>query len=167
MIRPLRQVHRHQAILLGILLPIVFVLGIAARKPVPAMAELPQGLVPMLSWVRCSNFDGYGAFHKSPVFIDLWCQKNGSGPFAVSFDADDNFVKPDLMVYWVAGSPSRVETLPADAVLLGAFGRTPLPLSKEVSSTDGRLVLYSLADGEIVDVSESRRLTNEGMTNSR
>lgn len=167
MIRPLRQVHRHQVILLGILLPIVFVLGIAVRKTVPAMAELPQGLVPMLSWVRCSNFDGYGAFHKRPVFVDLWCQKNGSGPFAVSFDADANFVEPDLMVYWVAGSPSRVETLPADAILLGAFGRTPLPLSKEVSSADGRLVLYSLADGEIVDVSESMRLNNEGMTKSR
>jgi hypothetical protein len=167
MIRPLRQVHRYQAIVLGILLPIVFVLGIAARKPVPAMAELPQALVPMFSWVRCSNFDGYGAFPKSPVFIDLWSQKNGSGPFAVSFDADANFVKPDLMVYWIAGSPSQVENLPADAVLLGAFGRTPLPISKEVSSADGRLVLYSLADGEIVDVSGSIRLNTEGVTKSR
>jgi hypothetical protein len=167
MIRPLRQVHRHQAIVLGILLPIVFVLGIAARKPVPAMVELPQALVPMLSWVRCSNFDGYGAFHKSPVFVDLWCQKNGSGPFAVSFDAAANFVKPDLMVYWMAGGPSQVEKLPAEAILLGAFGRTPLPISKEVSSADGRLVLYSLADSEMVDVSESMRLNNEGVTKSR
>jgi hypothetical protein len=167
MIRPLRQVHRYQAILLGVLLPLLFVLGIAARKPVPAMAELPQALGPILSWVRCSDFDGYGAFHKSPVSIDLWSHKNGSGPFAVSFDAEANFVKPDLMVYWVAGNASQVETLPADAILLGAFGRTPLPLSKEVSSTNGRLVLYSMADGEMVDVSESIQLNNEGVIKSK
>jgi hypothetical protein len=59
-----------------------------------------------------------------------------------------------LLVYWVAGNPGVTNALPAEAVLLGAFGREPLPLPEQPLKSAGVLVLYSLADGEVVDVSK-------------
>src|SRR5215831_5168489 len=41
MIRRLRQRHRHIVIVMGVVLPIVFTLGVAARKPAPTMPSLP------------------------------------------------------------------------------------------------------------------------------
>lgn len=160
MIRPLRHRHRSHAIVLGILLPIVFVLGIAARKPAPMMGELPQPLAPTSPRFPTCGWNSDDSFPKSRVSIRLWCQQNGSGPFAVSFYPDANFIKPDLMVYWMPGSPGSIEALPTNAILLGAFGPAPFPLSDQVSSADGELALYSLADGEIVDVSKIVRLDN-------
>lgn len=44
MISPLRQSHRRMFIALGVLLPLVFVVGIAGRKPVPVATHLPVEL---------------------------------------------------------------------------------------------------------------------------
>jgi len=45
MIRLLRQRHRRMVIALGVILPIAFALGIAARKSVPSLTSLPTELV--------------------------------------------------------------------------------------------------------------------------
>ncbi len=86
--------------------------------------------------------------------IRVWHPATGTGVCAVSMSAPADFIKPDLMVYWVSGSAGRTETLPTNAILLGAFGSVALPLPDEVAHTPGVLVLYSLADGEWVDVSK-------------
>ena len=67
--------------------------------------------------------------------------------------APRDFVKPDLMVYWVAGSTKIAESLPNNALLLGSFSLAGLTLPSNVPSESGNLVLYSLANNEIVDVS--------------
>jgi hypothetical protein len=78
----------------------------------------------------------------------------GAGRFAVEFSAAKDFVKPDLIVYWVAGSPNLTDKLPGNARLLGAFNSSlALPLSPDAGPGSGVLVLYSLADQEIVEVS--------------
>jgi hypothetical protein len=64
-------------------------------------------------------------------------------------------VKPDLIVYWIPGNPNITETLPDNARLLGAFNSfVPLSLSPDARTGSGVLVLYSLADQEIVEVSK-------------
>jgi hypothetical protein len=45
--------------------------------------------------------------------------------------------------------------LPENAILLGAFGPTALLLPEQAAKSGGALVLYSLADGAVVDVSQS------------
>ena len=158
MIRPLRHLHRCQAVVLGVILPVTFVLGIAARKSAPTLTNLP----PALAALSPAPGDAVGErdhlFTKAPVSVRLWHQQNNSNLYSVSFSAPADFIKPDLMVYWIPGSSGFVENLPTNAVLLGAFGPQALPLSDDIASGRGELVLYSLADGEIVDTSQPIRL---------
>ena len=73
----------------------------------------------------------------------------------MEFSAAKDFVKPDLIVYWVAGSPNVTDKLADNARLLGAFNSSlALSLSPEAGPGSGVLVLYSLADQEIIEVSK-------------
>jgi hypothetical protein len=70
-----------------------------------------------------------------------------------------DFVKPDLIVYWVAGSPSITDMLPNNARLLGALSSSvALSLPPDAASGSGVLILYSLADQELVEVSKPFRV---------
>jgi hypothetical protein len=65
-----------------------------------------------------------------------------------------DLAKPDVLVYWAAGKESAVEGLPDNARLLGALSiLTPLSIPGDVRGETGRLMLYSLADHEVVAAS--------------
>ncbi len=155
MIHPLRQWHRRQILALGVILPVGLVWGLVGRRPVPAVTALPAALPPASLTVGSLAWQSKPLFWaKIPVMIRAWHSATGTDVSAVSFSAPADFIKPDLMVYWVSGAADRTETLPTNAILLGAFGSVPLPLPDEVAHAPGSLVLYSLADGEVVDVSK-------------
>ncbi len=154
MIRPLRQRHRRVVIALGIFLPIAFATGIAWRKSVPEVNSLPKELTPAVAQFAVQEWQRADLFAKSPVRVRLMREHGGAGKFAVEFSAASDFVKPDLMVYWVAGNPTITDKLPDNALLLGSFSLMQLPLSEEVAQANGQLVLFSLADNEIVAVSQ-------------
>jgi hypothetical protein len=158
MIRPLRHRHRWQVLALGILLPIAFVFGVLARKPVPAPAELPAELTPAPLPLGSLVWNRDHLFPKAPVSIRLWEQRNHSSSFAVVFSAPANFIKPDLMVYWLDKNSDLYDGLPTNAILLGAFGSAALPIPDHAPSWGGEFVLYSLADGEVVDASQPIQL---------
>ena len=93
---------------------------------------------------------------------DLWpdqriitsLRRNAAGIAAVELMFQD-LVKPDVLVYWAAGKETAVESLPDNARLLGALSnRVPLPIPADARGEAGRLVLYSLADHEVVAVSQ-------------
>jgi hypothetical protein len=141
-------------IMLGIFLPITLVFGVAWRKPVPEVSQLPTGLA-----VHPQKFDAVewtqdNFFPKAAIQARLIREQKGWGSYAMAFSAPKNFLKPDLLVYWIAGSSDGVGTLPNNAVLLGGFGPIPLPLPDAVTQSVGEVVLYSLADNEIVDISK-------------
>jgi len=155
MIRPLRQRHRRMVIVLGVFLPVAFAVGIVARKPVPGMTSMPKELVASPQSFAVTEWERADLFTKTPIQVRLLRERAGAGHFAVEFSAPKDFVKPDLIVYWVAGSPSITDTLPANARLLGAFNSSlALSLSSDVASGTGVLILYSLANQEIVEVSK-------------
>lgn len=160
MIRPLRQRHRHIVIALGIFLPVAFAVGIAARRAVPEVNSLPKELTTAVAQFEAQKWQRADLFTKSPVQVLLMREHSGAGKFAVEFSAAKDFVKPDLIVYWVAGNPTIADKLPENAVLLGTFSSTPLPLSEEITETNGQVVLFSLADNEIVDVSKPIRFND-------
>jgi hypothetical protein len=158
MILPLRQQHRRWFIVLGLFLPVTFAIGIAVRQPVAVVGQLPAGLAPSpapqeMVWTRS------GLFAKAPVGVSLLRERN-SGHWAVQFSAAAGFLKPDLMVYWVAGNLPVAGALPENATLLGEFSSSALPLPLEATATNGMLVLYSLADNELVDESQPMRFTD-------
>lgn len=153
MIRPLRQRHRLIVIALGLFLPLTFAAGIAARKPPATVKELPPALAPAPQPVAELVWTHRDLYSKVPVEVRLLREKD-SGRFAVQFSAPAGFLKPDLIVYWVAGKAQVAGVLPENGMLLGSFSATPLTLPAEASESTGLLVLYSLADNEIVDVSK-------------
>jgi hypothetical protein len=155
MIRPLRQRHHQIFVAIGLLLPVLFAFGIAAPKPFPTMDSLPQTMsAPTDKFVVCA-WERAGLFAKSPVQVRLLRKNLNGGVAAVAFSANPNyFIQPDLMVYWLAGNPSITDRLPDQATLLGEFDSAALPLPAAAAVTNGVLVLYSLANKEIVDVSK-------------
>ena len=129
MIRPLRQRHRRMVIVLGVVLPIAFTVGIAARKPVPGMTSLPKELAASPQTLAVTEWERADIFTKMPIQVRLLRESAGAGHFAVEFSAAKDFVKPDLIVYWVTGSQNITDTLPENARLLAAFSpSSPLPL---------------------------------------
>jgi hypothetical protein len=150
MIRPLRQRHRRMMIALAVLVPVTFVVAIAARKPFPESASISSILAPAPQALSASIWDRDGLFADVPIHSRLLREFPGAGRFAIALSAGPNFLKPDLLVYLASSAPKAGAALPGDAKLLGAFNATlPLPDRAEGQS----LVLYSLADHEVIAVS--------------
>jgi len=158
MILPLRQRHRRVFAVLGVLLPVAFVVGVAARRPIPyrtappLAADLPPSHTEV--WNRSDLFPNI------PVSIRLLRGPMGS-VYTVEFLPRNGFARPDLLVYWLAGTPTIGDKLPDNARLLGAFSTSqPLQLPSDATSSGGVLLLYSVADNEIVDVSKPTRFND-------
>jgi hypothetical protein len=154
----LRQCHRRIFAVLGVLLPLLFVVGIVVRRNVPQSENLPPGLSPQTVTFTATGYELDDLFEKSPVRARLY-RDHESGTLAVGLTASKDFLKPDLMVYWSSSRPATGDTLPPEAKLLGAFVSATLVLPPEASTTDGQLTLFSLANQEIVDVSKPTRFT--------
>ena len=138
---------------LGVLLPVAFAAGIAARKPVPVAATVPSGLA--------GTVNGFGKVVWTKT--DIWpgqrittnLRRDSAGSVAVELMFRD-LAKPDVLVYWAAGKESAVEGLPDNARLLGVLSnRAPLRIPADARGGAGRFVLYSLADHEVVAASNS------------
>lgn len=155
MIRPLRKWHHRSAVLLGVLLPVAFLVGIAERKPVPVMDSLPKELAAPPQTFEVTEWERADLFAKTPVRVRLLREGSGMGRFAIAFSADADFVKPDLIAYWIPGNPNLTDALPDNALLVGAFNTSvSLPLPVRFASGTGELALYSLADQKLVEVSQ-------------
>lgn len=154
MILPLRKLHRRLFAVFGIALPLLFTLGIAARKPPALVDNLPPELTPAPTLFNALIGERPELFSKTGIGLQLLRERVTSGAFAVRFVAPKDFAKPDVIVYWVAGQTASAEALPDDAQLLGAFSARELKLPAAATTSEGRLIVFSLADQEIVDVSK-------------
>jgi hypothetical protein len=164
MIHPLRQRHRRIVLVLGVFLPIAFVMGVAARKPAPTVAKLPTALTATSQQFDAVEWKRADLFAKTPIEVYLLRKQKSSGRFGIEFSAAKEFVKPDLIVYWVAGNPDMTDTLPDNAILLGSFNSATLPLPDEVAKSNGEFVLFSLANNQIMDVSQPVSLQQPGVS---
>ena len=157
MIRPLRQRHRRRVIALGVLLPIAFVVGIAVRRPVPTGQSLSAILASEPLHFENIVWDRSDLWSQHAIRTRLLSDTTDSKRFAVELSVVEDIVKPDLIVYWVPGNLKIEDTIPDTATLLGAFVQTkptPLPLPGETATRSGVLVLYSLADHEVIAASK-------------
>ncbi len=156
MILPLRQRHRRMFAALSVLLPVAFAVGIAARKTATPAEALPPELSSQTRTFTATDYERDDLFEKSGVKVRLW-QDLSARTHAVGFRAAKDFIKPDLIVYWLAGQPDAYDKVLDSATLLGAFVATVLPLPNEATEKEGVLILFSLANQEIVDVSKPVR----------
>ena len=154
MIHPLRQRHRRILFVLGMVLPLAFVWGIVARKPMPKMAALPSKLSAAPQKFNAQIWERTNLFAKPLIRVRLLRETAATGGYAVEFFALKDFIKPDLMVYWVAGNSVLTGELPSNAQRLGVFSSAALNLPNNVTAQSGALILYSLADNEVVAFSK-------------
>jgi hypothetical protein len=153
MILALRQRHRRMFAVIGIVVPCSFAIGIAARKPIPTTANLPGEFRATPQPVVGDDWEYTDLFTNAPVRVHLLKDRTAEGRFAVFLSAEKDFVKPDLLAYWLPAYPKSVDALPEDAVLLGGFSSAALPLPAQSLKSEGVILLYSLANNEVVDVS--------------
>jgi len=146
MIRRLRARHRVMMVLLTPILPVVLLVALVGRSPVP-----PTGLPRELADPRDPTLVPVGSewtLLQSPRIQARFLARQGdSTPSAVTLDQIQQPTPPDLLIYW-AETAGDSTTLPADAVLLG-----PLEAGKQLklpASNRGYLILYSLAHRERV-----------------
>jgi len=153
MIRPLRRRHRLIVSVLGVVLPTAFAAGLAARKPVPVSTALPTAIAgrsvefATVLWTKTALWPGHE--------ISTRIRRSALGSLALDL-AVQQLPKADVLVYWVAGAETAGDGLPKNARLLGALAEhTLLPLPTGARGERGVLVLYSLADHEIVATSNA------------
>jgi hypothetical protein len=163
MIRPLRQLHRRTFALLCFALPVAFGISVVARKPVPTVANLPAELNASANESTEAVWERDDLFTKAAVRVKLSRGMAGLERDVISLSASPDFAKPDLIVYWLGGNPNVSDTLPDAAQLLGSFSASALKLPTESAINIGTLILFSLANQEIVDVSKPVRF-NESKT---
>jgi hypothetical protein len=153
MTRSLRKRHRRILVCLGILLPVAFAWGLAARKPVPTVNSIPGADADVARfadpvWMRTDLFTN------PPLRVRLLRETSAGGRTALELTATGDLVKPDVIVYWVRDGLEESGMLPDSALFLGAFGAgVPLVVPRGIGNATGAIVLYSLADGEIIGVS--------------
>ena len=158
MIRPLRQLHQRTFMALGFFLPLALALGILARQPFPVADPLAAPRLPAPPPFPVTVWERNDLFGNLPIRVTLLRETQSDGALAVELSATKNdFIQPDLMAYWVPGNPPLTHQLPDHARLLGGFNADALPLPPAAATTNGVLVLYSLANNAIVEVSQPIR----------
>jgi hypothetical protein len=135
-------------------MPIVFSIGIAARRPVPNMTFLSGALPTSSRDSAATVWERSDLFAKETIQALLLRESGKGGRFALELSGPRNFLKPDLIVYWLAGGTKITDSVPNTALLLGAFGAGPLFFPTNQPAGDGFLLLYSLADQEIIAYSK-------------
>jgi hypothetical protein len=141
---------------LAVVVPVAFAAGLAARKPVPPMATLAGVATGVLSDFGPALWERDDLWPRHSIRARLFAGKTSAAPFAVGLSSSEPIARPDLVVYWVPGDRNLGDDLPDSAFLLGAFvNGAALPLPRQAAGGNGVLVLYSLADHEIVATSKA------------
>jgi hypothetical protein len=115
MIQPLRAAHRSAFLILGISLPVFFVVAIASRNA----NSLAQVTVPNESAVVQTIGNLY--FYTGDERVSLQLNRTGAGSESHKYVLNQTvpFPAPELLLYW---SPSEASSSPpSDAILIGQF----------------------------------------------
>ena len=155
MILPLRRRHRRMFAVIGVLLPVAFVAGVAARKPIPTTAlanPLPSGQEKF----SINQWERHDLFTNMIIRVQFLREASNTNRTAIRMSAPKDFVKADLLVYRLSTESTIKDTVPDDAVLLGAFvSGQLLPIPPSAAGKPSRLVLYGLADHQIIAISNA------------
>ena len=148
MTRNLRRAHLGVQIVLAVLVPLLFLAALFARRPtlepVATPAELPGGEVIVHA----------GDLWRGGPVLDTRLYRLPTGRFVLLLDPAAELAVPDPLVYWKAG-PALEDTdaLPGDAFFVGVIAGADLQRFELPGYTPaGTLFLYSLAHRRMVAV---------------
>lgn len=163
MIRPLRNRHRRMMTLLAIVTPLIFALGILARKPLAvtgqaAVIESGKSLPNMI--INTSDL-----WPGTDIHTRIYGDNHPPSRFMLALHPQTYLQHPDILVYWHNRPPANTDALPEGAYLLGTLSGTheqTYNFSADIVSPNaGSVILYSLAHQSIVAVAEIPPLVSE------
>jgi hypothetical protein len=141
-------------LVLAVTLPAVLAVGIASRSEVPTSKAGAAGFRAEIQ-KQSEIWSRNDLWEKRAIQTRLLRIAPNSAQLAVELLATDQIVRPDLLLYWVPGEFKIQNPLPDDSFLLGGFEQSiPLTLPDSATKQTGVLVLYSLADQELIAVSK-------------
>ena len=153
MIRPLRTRHRVMVTVLAVALPVLFVAGLLARKPLVGMDATPEALQPFSEtypMLLTETPDLWGEF---AIQTRLHADTAPASRLAVELHPEAYLKAPDVLVYWNVDTPLAEGAIPDGAYLLGTLAGTQarhFALPDTALHTDGHLILYSLAHQQTI-----------------
>ena len=152
MIHSLRKRHRRASMVLAVLVPGLFAIGLGMRTEWPDAMKIGTG-------PRSAQVGGID---------DLWSTDGArttlvqvrDGSRRIVIEGPDPFVAiiADPLLYWAVEERDFGDSLPEGAVFLGPFDSSSgviLSSTPDVTEASGRLIVYSLARQEIVAVSRN------------
>jgi len=153
MIQPLRTEHRLAFLALAFALPVVIVVGLAARRPRLASGAPPVQLPASARLIGKSET----LWPKHAMRTEFYTDSDRPGEIEVLLIGAEELNQPDLLLYWSVDLPSG-DSLPAGARLVGPLvseRRLVVPLSV---SGSGYLVLFSLPRQTVFDTAKMEKL---------
>lgn len=143
----LRQRHFYTFIILILILPLLVIAGLAARRLPQPIDRFPAALTTETP-------------EPSGTFVDLSCHWTGQSiatriikreSMMIELNVLQTIQEPDLLLYWNS-EPSDDTSLPTQSHLLGSLantGITRFPISSQIV-TNGYLLIYSLGHQEVI-----------------
>lgn len=149
MIAPLRRRHRLMLTTLAIVVPVGYVVALAARPDAPITPELPTALAGTTVGATAGEVDhDFGELFTDPAIV-VRAGSDGSR-WWIELDPRSAVSRPEALVYW--SEAPAADRLPEDAYLIGSLAgnraRT-FTLPVEALGRAGHLVLYSLGHQEV------------------
>ena len=152
MIRPLRSRHRVIFVVLALALPAGLAAALVSRPADPTLDQLPQALQApaalkggMVLWSLAGGWEG--------VPLEAQLSVDGAGSVSLVVTPVEDPRLPDLLVYWSPEGAGQRALADDEALLLGRVaGAQPvsLPVPPETAARGGYLLLFSLAQGQVV-----------------
>ena len=146
MIRSLRTQHRVTFTVLAVILPVLFVAGLRARRPIPSVPRLPD---------YESSFDqrsGFILWDEIGIKARISSSTIGRAKTFLDVIPVRELEEPDLLLYWDDRRP-ETGSLSEKAILLGSLkGVKPrrLIVPQSVPASVGYVILFSLAHQRVI-----------------
>ena len=144
MIQPLRKIHHAVFLILGIVLPVLFISGLVARHAPLSLSDRTKDALEGSNVTGGTKFEmnAGSTMHKVRLI------ENTISGIDREFELipDSEFPAPDVFIYW---SLTKTESsIGADAKLLGKFG--PRERYRIPAGVGSYFVLYSVAQNQVL-----------------
>jgi len=154
--RGLRQRHRRIWLVLLIVIPLVYVAGLAARRAPLTMERIPDRLTGTFEVSAQPLIESTFAIGETEFGARLFSREGSSSPAVVELERRGTtpLVHPDVLVYWTPTTSGREQSMLADAYFMGILteGQSQqYALPEESTQRDGRLLFYSLGHEQMLD----------------
>jgi hypothetical protein len=153
MIQPLRAVHRRAFVALALVLPVILLIGLEARRPRLGPSTHATNVPDTGNMVRESS----NLWQKHAIQSKFYSRPERPQDIYLVLQPAEELNEPDLLLYWVTNAPQG-NVLPADAQLVAAFTTGKAFLLPLNGKGAGDLVLFSPAHRAVFDTARVEKL---------